>query len=1081
MKARLPLILAVSVWLGLFLALPVLAQRGQKSRQPVFNPDPQLYSRLDYRYIGPEGNRIIAVAGEPGNSNVIYAGAASGGIFKSTDGGHHWQPLFDKQPAASIGALAVAPSDVNVIWAGTGETFIRSNISIGNGIYKSTDGGATWQHMGLDKTGRIGRIVVHPANPDIVYVAALGTCYGPQQERGVYKTTDGGLTWQRVLFVDANTGAADIAMDPTNPRILLAGMWQIEMKTWVRKSGGPGSGLYLSKDGGATWQQLKGSGLPPAPWGKIGVGIAASDPDRMYALIETAQHDFAGVLFRSDNGGRTWQLISHDQEYTQRPHYYTRLAISPVDADEVYFMAHGVWKTTDGGRTASRLQGVGGDDHDMWIDPLNPHRMLVGNDGGIAISTDHGKSWYRPQLPTAQMYHVAVDDRIPYRVYGNRQDGPSRMGPSNSRTYGGIPIGMWQSVGGGECGFALPVPGNPDIVWASSYDGLLTRFDATTGHAREVRPWPDEPMGWPPADLKYRWNWTFPVHISPHNPDKVYVGSQYVHVATNGGQSWQVISPDLTTNNKALQVTSGGLTIDNIGVDYGCTLFAIAESPVQEGLLWTGSNDGQVHISRDGGKNWQNVSANLPGLPEALRDGAIISNIEPSRYAAGTAYLTVDLHRMNDRHPYVYKTTDYGRTWQKIVEGIPVSPFSYAHVIREDPHRQGMLYLGTENGLYLSWDDGSHWWPLQNNLPHAPVHWLVVQEHFNDLVVATYGRGFWIMDDITPLQQLNQDILTKKAHLFTLRPAYRFHPVSRSGRSVPTAADGQNPEYGASINYYLAAEADSVVITIRNDQGEVVHQTDGPVAAGIQRVMWNLRYERALEPKLRTLPYGMQPGRALPERLRDNEDGWRPLITWGYGGFEGPLVEPGTYTVEVVADGETMTTPLEVRKDPNTTGTLQDIARQTELALLIRDELSRVADMVNRLEWLRKQVDDALLLVEEVRNEEGYHLLQDFDSLCVSVESRLFQLTLTGTFADDLRGPTRLYSKLMNLAHQVQTADFPPTDQHYEVFNMHKAEMDDIARAYKEEVLPALHQLNPQLQKRNLPAIVEPQWPDDNP
>ena len=429
MKARLPLVLIVSVWLGLFLALPVLAQRSKKNRQPAFNPDPQLYSRLDYRYIGPEGNRIIAVAGEPGNSNVIYAGAASGGIFKSTDGGHHWQPLFDKQPASSIGALAVAPSDVNVIWAGTGETFIRSNISIGNGIYKSTDGGTTWQHMGLDKTGRIGRIVVHPHNPDIVYVAALGTCYGPQQERGVYKTTDGGLTWQRVLFVDANTGAADIAMDPTNPRILLAGMWQIEMKTWVRKSGGPGSGLYLSKDGGATWQQLKGSGLPPAPWGKIGVGIAASDPDRMYALIETAQHDFAGVLFRSDNGGRTWQLISHDQEYTQRPHYYTRLAISPVDADEVYFMAHGVWKTTDGGRTASRLQGVGGDDHDIWIDPLNPHRMLVGNDGGIAISTDHGKLWYRPQLPTAQMYHVAVDDRIPLRCVWQPPGRPFAHGP----------------------------------------------------------------------------------------------------------------------------------------------------------------------------------------------------------------------------------------------------------------------------------------------------------------------------------------------------------------------------------------------------------------------------------------------------------------------------------------------------------------------------------------------------------------------------------------------------------------------------------------------------------------------------
>ena len=1064
------------VILLLIVSSSVEAQRRQKTRQPstpAINLSEEVYAALNYRYIGPDGNRVIAVVGEPGNANVVYAGAASGGIFKSTDGGHHWQPVFDNQDVSSIGALAIAPADNNVVWAGTGETFIRSNISIGNGIYKSTDAGKTWQHMGLTKTGRIGRIVIDPRNPDIVYVAALGHSYGPQNERGVYKTTDGGKTWRQVLFVDENTGASDIAMDPNNPRILLAGMWQLEIKTWVRKSGGPGSGLYLSKDGGENWQKIT-RGLPDTDLGKIAVGIAPSDSDRMYALIETAQHDFAGVLFRSDNGGQSWRLISHDQEYTQRPHYYSRLAISPADADEVYFMAHGVWQTTDGGKTATRLPGIGGDDHDMWIDPQNPDRILVGNDGGIGISTNHGESWHRPDLPTGQIYHVAVDNQVPYNVYGNRQDGPSRKGPSNSRMRGGIATAMWQSVGGGESGYAIPDPVDNNIVWASSYDGYLTRYDDRTGHSREVRVWPDEPMGWGPGELKYRFNWTFPVHISPHDHNKVYAGSQFVHVTTNGGQSWQVISPDLTTNDKSRQVTSGGLTIDNIGVDFGCTLFAIAESPVTAGVIWTGSNDGQVYITRDNGQTWENVAANIPGMPA----WGTISNIEPSRYDAGTAYIAVDAHQENDRQPYAYKTTDYGKAWRKIVQGIPISELSYVHVVREDPVRPGMLYLGTENAVYFSLNDGENWWPLQANLPPAPVSWLTVQQEFSDLVLSTYGRGFWIMDDITPLRQLTNEVLAKDMHLFALRPAYRFQRVERPGRARPTPADGKNPEYGASINYYLREGADSLLITVLDQDNNEITSFAGSTAKGINRVMWDLRYDRALEPKLRTLPLGMKLDGAVPERLREDEDGWRPLITWGYGGFKGPLVPPGTYTVKISNGREELTTSLEVKKDPNTAGTLAEIAAQTDLALKIRDDISAVAGLINRLEWLRKQIDDVQQLAAEMASPV-YDDLAGFDSTCIAVEERLFQLTLTGTFADDLRGPTMLYSKLMNLASQVQMGDFRPTDQQQQVFALHHQELQDIDQAFTTRVQPALKLLNAQLEAANLPTIVVPELPEE--
>ncbi|HET9984263.1 MAG TPA: hypothetical protein VFQ38_11775, partial [Longimicrobiales bacterium] len=698
---------------------PAAAQRGRPPADAEAAGDAaDAYTALRYRHIGPVGNRVSAVAGVPGDPNVYYAGAASGGIWKTTDAGIHWAPVFDDQPVQSIGALAVAPSDPNVVWAGSGEAWIRSHISVGNGIYRSTDAGRSWQHMGLDASGRIGRIVVHPTNPDIVYVAALGHAYGPQPERGVFRTMDGGKTWEKVLFVDPNTGAADIVMDPSNPRILYAGMWQLEMHTYGRESGGPGSGLYRSTDAGSTWKKLGGHGLPTHTIGKIGLAMARSNPSRVYALIETGdgapykgQPTDSGELWRSDDGGETWKVVSYDRELTGRQAYYTRMAVEPDNENEAYFLSASFSKTLDGGATTvdiPRGESAGGDNHDMWIDPTNGDRMIVANDGGVSISTTRGRTWHRIQLPIAQIYHAMVDNQVPYFVYGNKQDGPSYRVPSNSRLggFGGrggaIPRGETHSVGGGESGWATPDTVDPNIVWSSasgsgSVGGIVVRYDERTRQAQNVEVWPVSTGGHPAGDVKYRFVWTAPLTISPHDHDRVYVGSQFVHVTTDGGKSWRIISPDLSRNDTTRMGSSGGLTPDNIGVEYAGVVFAIAESPVQKDLLWAGTNDGLVHVSRDGGAHWENVTANLPKLPAWLT----ISNIEPSRWEAGTAYLSVDGHQMNDRDPWIYRTTDYGKSWKLIVAGIPRSTHSYVHVVRQDPVRKGLLYAGTENALYV--------------------------------------------------------------------------------------------------------------------------------------------------------------------------------------------------------------------------------------------------------------------------------------------------------------------------------------------------------------------------------------------
>lgn len=1057
-------------------AAPAHAQRRPPPPRLALAPiDPALYEPLRFRHIGPVGNRVSAVGGVTGDPNTYYAGAASGGIWKTTDGGLTWSPVFDDHPVSSIGSLAVAPSDPNIVWAGTGESFIRSHISIGNGIYRSTDAGRTWTHMGLDATGRIGRIVIHPVNPDIVFAAALGHAYGPQPERGLYRTTDGGRTWERVLFVDQNTGAIDVVMDPNNPRILFAAMWQIEIHTWGRESGGPGSGIFVSRDGGSTWTRLTGRGLPTRPVGKIGLAIARTNSNRVYALIETGdgvpwhgQPTDTGELWRSDDGGESWRVVSHDRNLSCRQPYYTRMAVATDHADEAYFLCASYSRTLDGGVTTNVVGGQGspgGDNHDMWIDPTNADRMIVGNDPGVSISTTRGRTWLRVQLPIAQMYHVTVDNQVPYYVMGNRQDGPSTRGPSNSRTGGSIPRGDWHGVGGGESGWATPDPVDPDIIWSSasgsgSVGGIVVRYDERTRQAHNVEVWPVSTIGHPAADVRYRFIWTFPLTISPHDRNKLYAGSQHVHVTTDGGRSWKVISPDLTLNDRSRMGISGGLTPDNIGVEYGGTLFAIAESPREAGVIWAGSNDGVVHITRDGGANWTNVTRNLPGLPA----WGTISNIEPSRHDAATAYLSVDGHQANNRDPWLYRTTDYGRTWKLIVNGIPKSPMSYTHWIEEDPVRRGLLYAGTENALYVSFDDGENWQPLQNNLPHAPVYDIKVQEHFNDLVLATYGRGFWILDDITPVQQLTAEVRASAAHLFAPRNAYRFRNATPPMAMPNDQTAGENPPYGASINYWLGSvPAGNVRVSILDGSGKTVRTMNGSATVGVNRVWWNLQFEQSKEARLRTSPM------YAPE-VRVGAEGWRSAPGLGRMSI---LAPPGTYTVKLEVDGREYTQPLHVLKDPNSGGSEVEITQQTELLADIQQDVDAVVDMVNSIEVVRAQLQ-ALnsLLVDDPGARDVRVAADSLEAKFIAVEEHLLQLRATGRGQDGIRWPVKLGAQILYLANGVSSSDFAPTAQQREVealfeeqVRTHRAALDQLMQ----RDLPAFNEM---LRRRNLANII---------
>ncbi len=1066
---------------------------------------PAAYSQLGFRYIGPPGNRVSAVAGVPGDYRTYYLGAASGGIWKSIDAGVNWKPVFDDQPAQSIGALAVAPSDPNVVWAGTGEPWVRFNISIGNGVYKSTDAGNTWQHMGLDLTGRIARIVINPRDPNNVFVAAMGHSYGPQPERGVFRTTDGGRTWQRVLFVDENTGASDVAMVPNNPQILFAGTWPLVIRTWGRTSGGPGGGLYMSRDGGTTWKRLTGHGLPEPPIGKVAVAVAPTNSRRVYALIETDD----GVLWRSDDTGENWTLVSRDHMLNERPHYYSRMTVSSDNPDEIYFQGVRQTVSFDGGKTARPEEPApGGDNHDMWIDPRDPNRVAVANDHGVSISVTRGRTWQRAVVPIAQMYHVYVDNQVPYNVYGNQQDEASRRGPAiglaGGLGPGGITSDQWQTVGGNESGFSVPDPVDSNIVWSGGYDGYLERFDLRTQQNRSVDVWPYCTVGSSAARVKQRFNWTFPIVVSPHDHNTVYVGSQFVNRTTDGGQSWTTISGDLSTNDKSKQQDSGGLTVDNHQGDFACVVFALAESPLDKGLIWAGTNDGLLQVTRDGGANWTNVTGNIPNLPPL----GTVSNVEPSRHEAGAAYVTFDFHQVNNRDPYVYKTTDYGKTWKAIAGGVPKSVFSYAHWVKEDPVRKGMLYLGTENALYFTFDDGGAWLPLQNKLPHAPVHHVTVQENFGDLVLATYGRGFWVLDDITPLRQLTPEIVNTPVHLFAPRPAYLLRDIANRLDAPNDQSIGQNPPYGASINFYLkSVPQGDVKITILDGSGKIVRTLSGTgvpgelsdllrqfdmkrdelawfmrvygwgfdtrrfdkaLVPGINRVWWDLRYESPKVPILQTVP-------DKHTHVEFTSKGYRPLRSdhMTRPGQVGPLVPPGTYTVKLSAGGQELTQTLTVRKDPNTAAGEADVRSQANLTLQIQDNINTVVDMIDRAESIRRQIVELTRpLVGDAGAAPIVRAARELDAKFRAVEEQLFPVnTLTGATYDSFRTPHMLYEQFCNLAHRIRTSDFAPTTQAVAVHEMLKGQLQDHRKQFDGLVgndVPAFNEL---LKARKLTAV----------
>ena len=986
------------------------------------------FSALRWRFIGPNGNRVAAVAGAAGDPLVAYAGAASGGIWKTENGGTTWRPVFDQQHVSAIGALAVSESSPNVVWAGTGETFlIRPFYPMGDGVYRSTDAGEHWQHAGLEQTGHVARIVIDPHDPQRVFVCALGQLFKPQPERGVYRTTDGGATWQQVLKVDENTGCSDLAIDPSDPNTLIAGMWPLLIHPWAIDSGGPGGGIYATHDGGATWHKLAGNGLPAAdhPVGKVAVAIAHSNPKRVYALVQDTQPSF----YRSDDGGNSWTLVSHSHLMLQRDSYYDRFGVSTSNPDLLFFLSPYFVVSTDaaktfirpggrGGGPAEGFASAGGDNHDMWIDPVNPKHLMVGNDAGVSISLDGGRSYEAIRLPIAQVYHVTTDDEIPYNVYGNIQDSSSFRGPSNSLGGGGIRAADFQSVGGCESGFATPEPGNPDVVWSGCYEGVVSRMDLRDGQSRDVSVWPDVADGWKPADVKYRWHWTIPLAISHFDAKRVYVGSQYVHETTDGGQTWKVISPDLTLNDKSHQGNSGGITYDNLYTYDAAVIYSIAESPVKRGLIWVGTNDGQVNVTSDGGARWTNVTKNIPNLPPM----GTIWNIEASPFDAATAYITVNLEQMGDYNAYVYKTADSGKSWQMISAGIPHGFNSSAHCVIEDPVRKGMLYLGTDNAVYVSWDDGGHWTSLSNNLPPAPVYWLTVQKRFNDLVISTYGRGDFILDDITALRDLDKAQQANGPYLFSLRPAYRFRSVNAGRMAEPGGRIvGQNPQYGADIDFYLPQPAGKVTLTIVGSDGAAIRTMTVRGRAGLNRAWWDLRGENGKMPRMLVPP---------PDApwLENGPEGYHILTGIMIPNVvRGPLVVPGTYTVRLTAGGKTLTAPLTVLADPHSLGTPASMASELRFQNEMIKEVGNVSDMIEGLERLRKQL---ATLEEKYGQDPAQKAVIDaarkLADRVMAVEGEMIDIYLTNGNEDLNRHPSQLYQKLTALYDKSQ-ADLGPT------------------------------------------------------
>jgi photosystem II stability/assembly factor-like uncharacterized protein len=1004
---------------------------------------------MRWRLIGPfRGGRTEAVTGVAG-TNTFYFGSVAGGVWKSTNAGLSWMPMFDKEPIASIGAIAVAPSDPNVIYVGTGEPDLRADITYGDGMWKSTDAGKMWTHIGLDETRHIAAVLVDPRDPNLVLVAALGDAFGPNDQRGVFRSTDGGKTWQKVLYKNEKTGATDIVFDPRNPRIVYAALYQVRRQPWTFTSGGPGSGIYKSTDEGLTWKHLTGHGLPKGVLGKIGLAVAANG-ERVYALIEAKK----GGLYVSNDAGENWHFVDGNHRFRQRAWYFTHIFADPKNTGTVYILNVSMFRSIDGGHRWEVIHVPHGDNHAMWIDPTNPDRMIVGNDGGATVSTDWAKTWSTlDNQPTGQFYHVSVDNRFPFYVYGAQQDNSS-VAIASATAHGYIGRQDWYDVGGGESGYIVPDPNDPNIVYGGTYFGILTRYNHKTEQSLLISPWPDDPDGWPAADQKYRFTWTMPFMISPYDSSHIYFASQVLFKSVNRGMSWTVISPDLSRNDKAKQGPSGGpITKDQASAEYYDLIYTIAESPITRGLIWAGTDDGLVWITRDGGTHWENVT------PKGLPAWSKVSLIDASPENPGTAYVAVTRMKNDDLHPYAWKTTDYGKTWTSITNGIPVG--AVVRAVREDPKQPGLLFAGTELGVYVSFNDGALWQPLKMNLPTVPVRDLAIKD--NDLVIATHGRAFWILDDITPLRQLTAATLDEPVHLFKPAPAVRFRAPHYFFRH---AGVGQNPPIGVIIDYYLKEKPEGEIkLEILDSKGNVIRsftsaekkptlcESDFPApmprpglpdSPGLNRFVWNMRYKKPIPV---------------------------PCAVYDEGSPLGAMALSGSYQVRLTVNGQTYTAPVRIVPDPRVKATQAELAQQFDLMqklnlLMQQDHVTvlEIRDVSRQLATLKQR------LAGEPKNAATVAEIESVERKAQAVENALIQSKATAS-EDMLNYPIELNSKLGYLINGVDSADSAPPVQDGQLYQVYKQQLDGWVAKWHAIVSTDLANLNKKMRQENIPIV----------
>ncbi len=1062
--------LATLAALLLLLPVPAVAARGKEGKaaenaEKAAAVDPMLLKDLPWREVGPfRGGRVAAVTGVASQPLTYYFGGTGGGVWKTTDGGGNWKNVSDGFFGGSIGAVEVSEWDPNVVYVGGGEVTVRGNVSPGNGLWKSTDAGKTWTSLGFSDAQHIPRIRIHPKNPDLVYMAVLGHAFGPNDTRGVYRSKDGGKTWERILFVSRDAGAVDLTLDPVNPRIVYASTWRFRRTPWGFDSGGSGSALWKSTDGGDSWNELsRKPGMPKGTLGIIGITVSPSNPQNLYAIVEAED----GGVFRSRDGGETWQKVSEERDLRQRAWYYSRIFADPKDEDTVYVPNVGFHKSKDGGHSWSSIRTPHGDNHDLWIAPGDPLRMIESNDGGANVTTDGGASWStEDNQPTAQFYRVSTDTAFPYRLLGAQQDN-SALRIRHRSDGPGIGPGDWEDTAGGESGYIVADPKDPDVVYGGSYGGFLTRLNHRTSEFRDVNPWPDNPMGHGAADLKYRFQWNFPVATSPNDPNTLYAAANVLFKTTDAGSSWQVISPDLTRNDKSKEGPTGGpLTKDNTSVEYYDTIFYVAESPLAAGLLWVGSDDGLVHVSQDGGKSWKNVTPK--GMPEWIQ----INSIDPSPYEKGGAYVAATMYKSDDFHPYLYKTSDYGATWTKIVDGIPADHFT--RVVRADPGQKGLLYAGTERGIYVSWDDGGHWQSLQGKLPVVPVADLLV--HDGSLIAATQGRAFWMLDDLTPLHEMSRkphDFAGNPFHLFVPETTYR---TQGGGGFRAPRNEGTNPPRGVAVYYTLrnVAPGTKVKLEFLTKDGKLVRAFSGEVKTPAQKAEEKkvaASREKEEQGKVTPAEPASGPGAGSPaasakaeekkegEGEEEEEGGGRRgamepkvpaepglnrfawdlaypdakdfpgLVLWGQGGLSGPTVVPGSYQVRLSVGKESATQPFEVKPDPRAAASPADLAAQFEFLLATRDKLSEIHEQIRKIRDVRAQLSDLKKRLGKGDDRKPLVLAaDDLDKKMTTIEEALYQ-TKNRSNEDPLNFPIRLNDKLANLTQSVSIGDYPPTAQ----------------------------------------------------